>query len=64
MKRYDWCSFSFDLESFPDPEKYLAEIKEKYNVKVCAWINPYISTSPLVSGSGTDFGPRPTRGDL
>jgi alpha-glucosidase (family GH31 glycosyl hydrolase) len=44
MKRYDWCSFSWDAEAFPDPKQYLADIKRDYNVKVCAWINPYIST--------------------
>jgi alpha-glucosidase (family GH31 glycosyl hydrolase) len=43
MKRYDWCSFSWDPEAFPDPKKYLADIKKEYNVKVCAWVNPYIA---------------------
>ncbi len=37
------CSFTFDVENFPDPKKYLAQIKEVFNVKVCVWINPYIS---------------------
>ncbi|WRT64223.1 uncharacterized protein IL334_001152 [Kwoniella shivajii] len=41
MKRYDWCSFSWDPEAFPDPKQYLADIKRDYNV--CAWVNPYIS---------------------
>ncbi|KAL0071602.1 hypothetical protein AAF712_001459 [Marasmius tenuissimus] len=48
MKQYEWCSFTFDPDNFPDPSKYLADIKEKYNVKVCLWINPYISQlSPI-----------------
>ena len=53
MKQYEWCgmshsatesyltphrcSFTFDPDNFPDPKKYLAEIKSKYNVKVCVW---------------------------
>ncbi|KAK7043691.1 hypothetical protein VNI00_008302 [Paramarasmius palmivorus] len=42
------CSFTFDPDNFPDPAKYLADIKEKYNVKICVWINPYISQlSPI-----------------
>jgi alpha-glucosidase (family GH31 glycosyl hydrolase) len=43
MRRYDWCSFTWDPEAFPDPKKYLSDIKKEYNVKVCAWITPYIS---------------------
>jgi len=42
MKAYDWCSFKFDDKAFPDPESYLKTVKDKYNVKVCVWINPYI----------------------
>ncbi|KAG5732816.1 Alpha-xylosidase [Termitomyces sp. T112] len=48
MKQYEWCSFTFDPDNFPNPKRYLAEIKEKYGVKICAWINPYISQlSPI-----------------
>ncbi|PSR88895.1 hypothetical protein PHLCEN_2v5044 [Hermanssonia centrifuga] len=48
MKQYEWCSFTFDPENFPDPKAYLAEIKRKYGVKICVWINPYISQlSPI-----------------
>ncbi|RDX48382.1 hypothetical protein OH76DRAFT_1404975 [Lentinus brumalis] len=43
MKQYEWCSFTFDPDNFPDPEAYLSEIKQKYGVKICVWINPYIS---------------------
>ncbi|VDB97661.1 unnamed protein product [Peniophora sp. CBMAI 1063] len=48
MKKLEWCSFTFDPDTFPDPAKYLASIKQEYGVKVCVWINPYISQlSPL-----------------
>ncbi|KDR73473.1 hypothetical protein GALMADRAFT_251161 [Galerina marginata CBS 339.88] len=48
MKQYEWCSFTFDPENFPDPKTYLAEIKAKYGVKICLWINPYVSQlSPI-----------------
>ncbi|KAI0693713.1 alpha-glucosidase [Cytidiella melzeri] len=48
MKQYEWCSFTFDPDYFPDPKAYLAEIKRKYGVKICVWINPYISQlSPI-----------------
>ncbi|KAH8108115.1 alpha-glucosidase [Cristinia sonorae] len=48
MKQYEWCSFTFDPDNFPDPEGYLSAIKEAYGVKICVWINPYISQlSPI-----------------
>ncbi|CAL1704105.1 unnamed protein product [Somion occarium] len=48
MKQYEWCSFTFDPDHFPDPKAYLAEIKRKYGVKICVWINPYVSQlSPI-----------------
>lgn len=27
MKKYEWCSFTFDPENFPDPKAYLKSIK-------------------------------------
>ncbi|KAF7965991.1 hypothetical protein HWV62_40515, partial [Athelia sp. TMB] len=48
MKQYEWCSFTFDPEMFPDPKAYISDIKQKYGVKICLWINPYISQlSPI-----------------
>ncbi|XP_006458460.1 hypothetical protein AGABI2DRAFT_183497 [Agaricus bisporus var. bisporus H97] len=56
MKQYEWCSFTFDPENFPDPKAYLAEIKEKYNVKICLWINPYISQLSPIFNEGAEEG--------
>ncbi|KAG6828671.1 hypothetical protein H0H92_007086 [Tricholoma furcatifolium] len=56
MKQYEWCSFTFDPENFPDPKKYLAEIKEKYGVKICLWINPYISQLSPIFKEGVEGG--------
>ncbi|KAG6896109.1 hypothetical protein C0992_010250, partial [Termitomyces sp. T32_za158] len=56
MKQYEWCSFTFDPDNFPDPKKYLAEIKEKYGVKICAWINPYISQLSPIFKEGVEGG--------
>ncbi|KAL0947165.1 hypothetical protein HGRIS_013292 [Hohenbuehelia grisea] len=54
MKQYEWCSFTFDPDNFPDPRAYLSEIKEKYGVKICVWINPYISQlSPIFKEGAT-----------
>jgi alpha-glucosidase (family GH31 glycosyl hydrolase) len=46
------CSFTFDPDNFPDPKKYIEEIKQKYGVKVCLW-SVSLSTSPICS----DFNP-------
>lgn len=56
MKQYEWCSFTFDPENFPDPQAYLAEIKSKYNVKICLWINPYISQLSPIFKEGVEGG--------
>ncbi|EMD38625.1 glycoside hydrolase family 31 protein [Gelatoporia subvermispora B] len=56
MKQYEWCSFTFDPENFPDPAAYLAEIKRKYGVKICVWINPYISQLSPIFQEAVDAG--------
>lgn len=56
MKRYDWCSFDFDPECFPDPAKYLADVKKEYGVKVCVWINPYIAQRASIFKEGVENG--------
>ncbi|PCH38356.1 glycoside hydrolase family 31 protein [Wolfiporia cocos MD-104 SS10] len=56
MKQYEWCSFTFDPDNFPNPEAYLAEIKRKYGVKVCVWINPYISQLSPIFQEAVDHG--------
>ncbi|MCL2203916.1 MAG: alpha-xylosidase [Defluviitaleaceae bacterium] len=49
MKEYQWCSFEWDSDCFPDPVGMLRRLKEK-GLKICVWINPYIGQkSPLFS---------------
>lgn len=66
MKQYEWCSFTFDPDHFPDPGRYLADIKSKYGVKICLWINPYISQfSPLFDeGAKENYFLMRTNGDI
>ncbi|KAF8061482.1 glycoside hydrolase family 31 protein [Lyophyllum atratum] len=56
MKQYEWCSFTFDPDNFPDPKSYLAELKEKYGVKICLWINPYVSQLSPIFKEGVEGG--------
>lgn len=47
MEAYEWCNFTWDPKTFPDP----AGMLERYHnrgLKICVWINPYIGQkSPL-----------------
>ncbi|MBO4876533.1 MAG: alpha-xylosidase [Ruminococcus sp.] len=42
MKEFSWCSFEWDREMFPDPEGMIKRLKKR-GLKICVWINPYIS---------------------
>jgi alpha-D-xyloside xylohydrolase len=42
MKAFQWCDFSWDSEVFPNPQAMLERLKTK-GLKICVWINPYIS---------------------
>lgn len=66
MKRYRWCDFTFDPEYFPDPKSYIAKIKKDYGVKVCVWINTYISQQSPLFDEGVDGGYfiKRTNGDI
>lgn len=47
MREFNWCDFTWDSRTFPDPEGMLARLHEK-DVHTCVWINPYIGQrSPL-----------------
>ncbi|MHC9537060.1 alpha-xylosidase [Dellaglioa sp. BT-FLS60] len=47
MKGFEWSNFEWDKEQFPDPKGLISRLHEK-GLKVCVWINPYVSQkSPL-----------------
>ncbi|KAG9034315.1 hypothetical protein FS837_002233, partial [Tulasnella sp. UAMH 9824] len=56
MKQYEWCNFTFDPDMFPNPAEYLRSIKEKFGVKVCVWINSYISQGSSLFKEGLEGG--------
>ncbi|KIK59661.1 glycoside hydrolase family 31 protein [Collybiopsis luxurians FD-317 M1] len=56
MKQYEWCSFTFDPDNFPNPKAYLTEIKQRFGVKICVWINPYISQLSPIFKEGVEGG--------
>lgn len=47
MKELEWCNFDWDKSKFPDPEGLLKKLHDR-GLKICVWINSYISQkSPL-----------------
>ena len=42
MKGFQWCDFKFDPQYFPDAKKMLSDLKSRFGVKICVWINSYI----------------------
>src|SRR5699024_7093227 len=41
MEEYEWMNFTWNKETFPEPENMLKRLKEK-GLKISVWINPYI----------------------
>ncbi len=47
MEAYEWCNFTWDPKTFPEPREMLRRYHEK-GLRICVWINPYIGQkSPL-----------------
>lgn len=55
MREHHWCDFEWDPQKFPDPKGMLARIKAR-GLKVCMWINPYISELSSLFAEGRDRG--------
>ncbi|CAE6440853.1 unnamed protein product [Rhizoctonia solani] len=66
MAQYEWTSFTFDPDNFPNPKEYLASLKKQFGVKICVWINPYISqfASTFNEGVEGDYLIKRTNGDV
>lgn len=55
MADYEWCNFTWNPLTFPDPQNMLAAIHER-GVKVCVWINPYIGQKSPLFDEGMEKG--------
>jgi alpha-D-xyloside xylohydrolase len=42
MRERHWCDFTWNPDAFPDPPRMIAQLKDR-GLRVCLWINPYIS---------------------
>lgn len=55
MKQRHWCDFEWDRNAFPDPAGMLRRLKDK-GLKICVWINPYLSQLSPLFDEGRDGG--------
>ena len=55
MEAYEWCNFTWDPKTFPDPEWMLKRYHDK-GLKICVWINPYIGQKSPLFAEGMKFG--------
>jgi alpha-D-xyloside xylohydrolase len=55
MKERHWCDFEWDTNAFPDPQGMLKRLKAK-GLKICLWINPYISQLSDLFDQGCEQG--------
>lgn len=55
MKQRHWCDFQWDPSCFPQPRQMLEKIKSR-GIKICVWINPYISQLSSLFAEGRDNG--------
>ena len=65
MEAYEWCNFTWDPKTFPDPEGMLRRYHDR-GLKICVWINPYIGQkSPLFEeGMRLGYLMKKTNGDV
>ncbi|MBR4626148.1 MAG: alpha-xylosidase [Ruminococcus sp.] len=47
MKQFEWCGFEWDREKFPDPAGMIERLKSR-GLRVCVWVNPYVSQNSPV----------------
>ncbi|AEJ23763.1 putative alpha-glucosidase [Weissella koreensis KACC 15510] len=55
MKGFEWSNFEWDKEQFPDPEGLIKRLHDR-GLKVCVWINPYISQKSRLFKIGKEKG--------
>lgn len=65
MKGFNWCNFTWDEETFPDPEGMLKRYHDR-GLHLCCWINPYIGQASPLFREGMEHGYllKKTNGDV
>lgn len=55
MDAYEWCNFTWDPKTFPDPKGMLKRYHDR-GLKICVWINPYIAQRSCLFKEGVQNG--------
>lgn len=55
MEAYEWCNFTWNPKTFPDPVGMLKRYHDK-GLKICVWINPYIGQKSPLFYEGMEHG--------
>ena len=55
MEGFEWCNFTWDNATFPDPEGMLKRYHER-GLKICVWINSYIGQKSPLFKEAKDLG--------
>ena len=55
MKEYEWTSFEWNKNFFPDPQGLLNKISDR-GISMCVWINPYIAQRSVLFDEGVKNG--------
>jgi alpha-D-xyloside xylohydrolase len=55
MREFQWCDFTWDNRTFPDPAGMLSRLKDK-GLRICVWINPYIAQRSPLFAEGAEGG--------
>ena len=65
MEAFEWCNFTWDPATFPDPEGMLKRYHDR-GLKICVWINPYIGQKSPLFQEGMEQGYllKKTNGDV
>ena len=65
MKGFNWCDFTWDEETFPDPVGMLKRYHDR-GLHLCCWINPYIGQASPLFRAGMEHGYllKKTNGDV
>ena len=55
MEEFHWCDFRWDSRQFPDPTGMLRRLHAR-GLRVCVWVNPYISAHSALFAEGVGNG--------
>jgi alpha-D-xyloside xylohydrolase len=56
MREFTWTNLEWDPRVFPDPEGMLARLHADQDVRVCAWINPYVAQRSALFAEAAERG--------